>query len=120
MDFDGIVAAETFADVTEIPEGYKIVDAKWLYKRKGDSLGMVDRSKARMVAVGYSQVEGLDYFERFAPTASATSNRFGSGHGMQAGLGPEAFRCRPGSIQSELDTDIYLRLPPVMNQHLAK
>ena len=32
MEFDGLVAAGTFAEVTEIPDGCNIVDAKWLYK----------------------------------------------------------------------------------------
>ena len=45
MEFDGLVAAGTFAEVTEIPEGCNVVS---------DSHGMVDRAKARMVAMGYS------------------------------------------------------------------
>ena len=49
MEFDGLVAAGTFAEVTEFPEGCNVVDAKWLYKWKSDSYGMVDRAKARMV-----------------------------------------------------------------------
>ena len=32
MEFDGLVAAGTFAEVTEIPEWCNVVDAKWLYK----------------------------------------------------------------------------------------
>ena len=49
MEFDGLVAAGSFAEVTEFPEGCNVVDAKWLYKWKSDSYGMVDRAKARMV-----------------------------------------------------------------------
>ena len=59
MEFDGLVAAGTFAGVTEIPDGCNIVHAKWLYKWKGDSHGMVDRAKARMVAMGYREFDGL-------------------------------------------------------------
>ena len=32
MEFDGLVVARTFVEVTEIPEACNVVDAKWLYK----------------------------------------------------------------------------------------
>ena len=111
-EFDGLVAAGTFAEVTEIPGGCNIVDAKWLYKWKGDSHGMVDRAKARMVAMGYSQVEGVDYFETFAPTASATSNRLVAAMACKLDWDLRHLDVDQAFIQSELDTDIYLRLPP--------
>ena len=72
MDFDGLVAAGTFLEVTEFPQGCNVVNAKWLFKWKSDSHGMVNRAKAPMVAMAYIEVEGVDYFETFAPTASAT------------------------------------------------
>ena len=55
IEFDGLAAARTFAEATELREGCNIVDAKWLYKWKGDSHGMVDRAKFRVVAMGYSR-----------------------------------------------------------------
>ena len=54
IEFDGLVAAGIITAVTQIPEGCNIVDAKRLYKCKGGSHGVVDRAKARMVAMGYS------------------------------------------------------------------
>ena len=39
------------------------------------SKGRADKAKARMMAMGYHQLEGVDYFENVAPTTSATSNR---------------------------------------------
>ena len=36
---------------------------------------MIGRAEARLVATGYSQVEGVSHFDAFAPTASTTSNR---------------------------------------------
>ena len=56
--------SQNSAEVTEISEGCNIVDAKWLCKCKGDSFGMVDRAEARMVTIGYSQVERVCIFKR--------------------------------------------------------
>ena len=73
-EFDGLDAAETVTKISEVPAGCNIVESKWLLKWKGDEHGMIDRAEARLVARGYSQVEGVDYFGTFAPTASTTSN----------------------------------------------
>ncbi|XP_023759870.1 uncharacterized mitochondrial protein AtMg00820-like [Lactuca sativa] len=51
------------------PKGHTIVDTRWVYKNKLDESGAVVRNKARMVAKGYSQLEGVDYDEMYAPVA---------------------------------------------------
>jgi hypothetical protein len=44
-----------------------IIGTKWVFKNKHGEDGEVVRNKARLVAQGYSQVEGLDFGETFAP-----------------------------------------------------
>nr|GFA62810.1 retrovirus-related Pol polyprotein from transposon TNT 1-94 [Tanacetum cinerariifolium] len=51
------------------PEGKSIIKTKWIFKNKKDESNLVIRNKARLVAVGYSQQEGIDYDETFAPVA---------------------------------------------------
>ena len=58
-EFDGLEAAEIFAEISEVPAGSNIV-VKRLLKWKGDEHGMIDRATARLVGKGYSQVEGVD------------------------------------------------------------
>ena len=60
-EFDGLEAAGTFVEVSELPADSNVVESKWLLKWKGDAHGMIDRDKARLVAKGYSQVEGIVY-----------------------------------------------------------
>ena len=74
-ELDGLEAAGTFAEIHEIPQRRNIVDSKWLLKWKGAEHGTIDIAKARLVAKGYSQVERVDYFDTFAPTASTESSR---------------------------------------------
>ena len=73
---------------------------------------MAGRVKARVVAMGYSQVEGVDYFEASAPATSATSNRVVAAMACKLNWGLSHLDVDQAFIQSELDTDIYLRPPP--------
>ena len=48
------------------PEGEHIIGTKWIFRNKTDEEGNVIRNKSRLMAQGYSQVEGVDFDEKFA------------------------------------------------------
>lgn len=52
-----------------------IIGTNWIYKNKYDESGNVTRNKERLVAQGYTQIEGVDFDETFAPVARLESIR---------------------------------------------
>ena len=57
------------------PKGKSIVSSKWIFKIKHAADGSIEKYKARFVARGFSQKEGIDYEENFALIARYTSVR---------------------------------------------
>ena len=56
-------------DVVPRPDDKSVVSSRWLYKVKQATDGSVEKHKARFVARGFSQVEGINYDETFARVA---------------------------------------------------
>ncbi|GJW31097.1 putative ribonuclease H-like domain-containing protein [Tanacetum coccineum] len=62
--------------LVDLPHGAKVIGTKWVYRNKRDERGVVVRNKARLVAQGHRQEEGIDYDEVFAPVARIEAIRY--------------------------------------------
>jgi len=56
-----------------LPEGSNLVTTRWVFDGKGQVNGKIERFKARLVARGFSQHYGKDYFQTLAPTVRSFS-----------------------------------------------
>nr|GEZ64618.1 retrovirus-related Pol polyprotein from transposon TNT 1-94 [Tanacetum cinerariifolium] len=57
------------------PKNMTIIGTKWVFRNKLDEIGIVSQNKARLIAQGYNQQEGIDYDETYAPVARLESIR---------------------------------------------
>ena len=68
MEIEEIQKNETWS-LTELPVGHKVIGLKWVFKLKKNSNGEIIKHKARLIAKGYTQQQGVDFDEVFAPVA---------------------------------------------------
>ncbi|RDX86508.1 hypothetical protein CR513_32154, partial [Mucuna pruriens] len=62
-------------DFFELPDGVKPIGCKWIFKTKKNSKDNIERYKARIVAKGFPQKEGIDYKQTFSLISSKDSFR---------------------------------------------
>ncbi|GKE68074.1 copia protein, partial [Tanacetum coccineum] len=62
-------------DLVPLPMSQTVIGTKWVFRNKLDENGIVSGNKARLVAQGYNQQEGIDYDETYAPIARLESTR---------------------------------------------
>ena len=65
-------------DVWELvprPRGVNVIETKWIFKNKSDEHGTIIENKSKLIAQGYTQVEGIDFDETFAPVTRLKSIR---------------------------------------------
>jgi nicotinamide mononucleotide adenylyltransferase len=56
-------------ELVERPKDHNVIRTKWVFRNKQDQDEIVVRNKARLVAQGYTQVEGLNFGETYASVA---------------------------------------------------
>eukprot|EP00253_Pinus_taeda_P027349 PITA_27349 len=56
-------------DLVELPARRKPIGSKWVFKKKTNAEGKVEKYKARLLGKGYSQVLGIDFGDIFSPVA---------------------------------------------------
>jgi Reverse transcriptase (RNA-dependent DNA polymerase) len=92
--------------LTNLPKGRKTIGCRWVFDVKSDGC-----KKARLVAQGFSQVEGIDFNELFSPVV-----RFESVRLILALSALEDYYCvgvdvRNAYLYGKLDKEIYMRQP---------
>ena len=101
-------------DVWEVvprPTDRAVVGSRWIYKIKHGADGSIEKYKARFVAKGFSQKEGIDYEETFAPVARYTSIRAVISLAAQMGWQIHQMDVKTTFLNGELKEEVYIEQP---------
>jgi hypothetical protein len=89
-----------------------VVGTKWVFRNKQDEHGVVTRNKALLVAKGYSQVEGLDFDETYAPVARLESIRILLAYGTYHGFKLYQMDVKSAFLNGPIKKEVYVEQPP--------
>ncbi|KAE8241390.1 hypothetical protein A4X13_0g7436 [Tilletia indica] len=99
-------------DVMELPPDRKAIGSRWVYKLKLDENGNAARWKARLVAQGFTQVEGIDFTETFAPVARLDTLRVLLALSVHHGWSILQLDVVTAYLNGDLDEEVYIQQPP--------
>src|SRR5580765_1363923 len=96
------------------PKDANVVSSKWVLRIKKNAAGEVDKYKARLVARGFTQVYGVDYYETYAPVARLASFRMLLAMANRNRWPADSFDFDSAYLNSVLSDDevVYLEQPP--------
>jgi hypothetical protein len=88
-----------------------VVDTKWVFRNKQDEHVVVTRNKARLIAKGYSQVEGLDFDETYAPVARLESIRILLAYAIYHGFKLYQMDVKSAFLNGPIKEEVYVEQP---------
>ena len=102
--------------LTTLPPNRKAIGSKWTYRLKRDANGTITRYKARLVAQGFNQIEGVDYNEITAPVARSSTIRILMSITASMGLEAGSSDISTAYLNGNLKETIYMRQPTRFKQ----
>jgi transposase InsO family protein len=110
-ELDNLSSKGTWTEV-KVPQGRRPITAKWVFKRKRDTNGVVVKYKARLVARGFDQTPGVDFEETYAPVSRLGSLRILLAHAATFNLQIRQMDVEGAYLNGSLQEELYLAPPP--------
>ncbi len=97
--------------LTQLPPGRRAIGSHWVFKVKRLPDGSVDKYKGRIIAQGFSQVQGIHYNEVFAPTARMAAVHMVLAIAAMEDLELETVDVSTAFLNGNIDAEIYIKIP---------
>jgi len=99
-------------DLVPKPQQKNIIRTKWVFRNKLTEQGEVVRNKARLVAQGYSQQEGIAYIETFAPVARLEAIRLLLSYVVNHGIILYQMDVKSAFLNEVIEKEVLFKQPP--------
>ncbi|GJX24825.1 putative ribonuclease H-like domain-containing protein [Tanacetum coccineum] len=98
--------------LVELPNGKRVIGTKWVFRNKKDERGIVIKNKARLVAQGHTQEEGIDYDEVFAPVARIEAIRLFLAYASFKDFMVYQMDVKSAFLYGKIEEEVYVCQPP--------
>nr|GEW51003.1 putative polyprotein [Tanacetum cinerariifolium] len=98
--------------LVDLPKGKHAIGTKWVYRNKKDERGIIVRNKARLVAQGYTQEEGIDYDEVFASIARIEAIMLFLAYASFIGFIVYQMDIKSAFLYGTIEKEVYVCQPP--------
>ncbi|GJU25493.1 putative ribonuclease H-like domain-containing protein [Tanacetum coccineum] len=98
--------------LVDLPYGKKVIGTKWVFKNKRDERSIVVKNKARLVAQGFRQEEGIDYDEVFALVARIEAIRLFLAFASYMGFTVYQMDVKSAFLYGTIEEEVYVHQPP--------
>jgi hypothetical protein len=99
-------------ELADLPRGHSVITLKWVFKLKRDESGAIVKHKARLVARGFVQREGIDFDDTFAPVAGMESVRLLFALAAQESWRVHHMDVKSAFLNGDLKEEVYVHQPP--------
>ncbi|GKE68288.1 putative ribonuclease H-like domain-containing protein [Tanacetum coccineum] len=98
--------------LVDLSNGKRAIGTKWVFRNKNDERGIMIKNKARLVAQGYTQEEGTDYDEVFAPVTRIEAIRLFLAYALFKDFVVYQMDVKSAFLYGKIEEEVYVCQPP--------
>jgi hypothetical protein len=94
-----------------LPLGKRPITSKWIFKEKVGSSGRIEKLKVRLVAKGFMQIEGVDFYDTFAPVVRWSTIRIVISLATTKNWHIHQYDVKTAFLNGRISKEVYMYIP---------